>query len=523
MKEIGKIDDGFVTRLNSVSGQLDRLENSSQKSSAGISSIASDVSRVLEILSSSPALATSPNRGGGQLVASSAGSAIAETEHDPLKLSQKCQQLSPAQSQWSCDFLSGIEDAFSASGCICLYCGDEFDDDSTEWSIKGRHLVDEHRYGDCNLLISYDSEEVFYRHIQEFHECSNYLSNDFLDKHHQNGRERGFHRGLRSKDQHLTDDFHSIRSRRLGALFADKRWFEEMHTRPCGARATSSTEIVEESQSSRRPWQLELSAAIRDESCIVDGLMIASAVRLWSMSNHCAGGMKKPCYSLGDGVKVSRYEFDGRHSLACGASRLLDAYDRTEEPALDDGEELGKPFTTSISASKPLGNAEVAKEGNRINAWLRDILISSFTIKVIVYHTIGKDSIHSPNMNTWLETTLELWELDEAAKKKDGPDNYSDGALDSRGSAEIRNVTDHESARQIHMPQARHEERIHKNQESRVRCHCCPRSRTFSGYDALARHMNYVHLEMGPVSQQNDGGVAASASSSDLAIPESLR
>ena len=435
MREFGKIDNSFVTRLSPISSQLDRLESLSQTSEASMSSVASDVSRVLEILSSSPA--PSANRGTGQLVetdASSALSAIAKTKNNPSKLSQRCQQLFQAQNQWSCDFLPGIEDAFSASGSNCLYCGDKFDDDSTEWFIKGRHLVDEHRYGDCNLLISYDSEELFHRHIQEFHECSNYLSPDFLVKHHQYGRERGFHRGLRSKDQHLTDDFHSIRSRRLGALFADNRWFEEMHTQPCGARPTSSTNIVEKSQPAQRPWKLELSAAIRDENCIVDGLMIASGVRLWSISNHCAGDMKKPCYSLGNGIKVSRYEFDNRNGLAFGASSSLHPHDRTEEPAL--------------------GNAEVAKGRNRINAWLREVLISSTSMKVIVYHTIGKHSNHSPNMSTWLETTLGLWDLDEAAEKIDGPDNYSDGALDSRGSPEIRNVTDHECARQIHLPSA---------------------------------------------------------------------
>ena len=455
---------------------------------------------MLKILSSSPALGTSanPHKGGGQMVetdASSAGFAIVKTIYDPLKLSQRRQQLSPAQMEWSCDFLPGIEDAFSASGSICLYCGDEFDDNSTEWSIKGRHLVDEHRYGDCNLLVSYNSEEIFHRHIQEFHECSNFLSNDFLDKHHQNGRERGFHRGLKNNDQHLTDDFHGIRSRRLGALFADNRWFEEMHTDPGGARAMSSTKVVEESQPAQRPWELELSAAIRDESCIVDGLMIASAVRLWSISNHCAGGMKKPCYSLGDGVNVSRYEFDGRHGLSYGASRLLHAYDRTEEPALGDGETLGTTLATSISPSKPLGNAEVAKERNRINAWLREIFMSSSTIKVIVYHTIGKNSTHSPNMNIWLETALEFWELDEAATKLDGPDNYSDGALDSRGSPEIPNITDHESTRQIHMSQAQHEEMIPNKQKWRVRCYRCAIEKTFSGYDALTRHMNDVHSD----------------------------
>ena len=429
MGEFGRIDDSFVTHFNPISSQLDRLESSSQKSEASMSSIASDVSRVLEILSSRPASATSANRGDGQLVetdASSAGSAMAKTKYGPSKPSQRSQQFFQARAQWSCDFLPGIEDAFSASGRKCLYCGDKFDDDSTEWFNKGRHLVDEHRYGDCNLLISYDSEELFHRHIQEFHECSNYLSRDFLDKHHQNGRERGFHRGLRSKDQHLTDDFHSIRSRRLGALFADNRWFEEMHTQPCGATPTSSTKNIEKPQPAQRPSELELSAAIRDESCIVDGLMIASAVRLWSISNHCAGDMKKPCYSLGDGIKVSRYEFATRNGSAFGPSSFLHAHNRTDEPALR--------------------NAEVAKERNQINAWLREVLMSSTTINVIVYHTIGKDSIHSPNMNTWLESTLGLWDLDEAAKKIDGPDNYSDGALDSRGSPEIRNVTDHESA-----------------------------------------------------------------------------
>ena len=137
MDTIGKLDEKFVTNLNPVSDQLDRMEILTQQTGASISSIASGMSRTLELLSFNPALTTSvrSDDGGAQFVKTdfkSAGSALAKVKQNVQKLSQlprRRHQLSP---KWSCDFLSGIEGAFGEDGSVCLYCGDRFDQGATE-------------------------------------------------------------------------------------------------------------------------------------------------------------------------------------------------------------------------------------------------------------------------------------------------------------------------------------------------------------------------------------------------------
>lgn len=127
-------DESFVKRLDQVSSQLDRLKISSQKSGTSRSSLASNVSRILELIPSSPALASVtesedeiPHSYVGY--ASLPGSAIVKTKLDPVELVQR---PSRTPMEWCCDILPGIEAAFSANGSICLYCGDKVDQTLTE-------------------------------------------------------------------------------------------------------------------------------------------------------------------------------------------------------------------------------------------------------------------------------------------------------------------------------------------------------------------------------------------------------
>ncbi len=419
-------------------------------SNASISSLASDVSRILELVSSKPALAiiAKPDDGridssGGR--ASSAGFEIDKTKLNPRELSQRS---SKTQMEWSCDFLPGIEAAFSALGSFCLYCGDEFDElgqlqDSREWSLRGRHLVDEHRYGECNLLLAYDSEEKFAQHIQEFHQCSlgyiYHIANELLNKHCRLGRKMGFHRGLESKDQNLTDDFHSIRGRRWRALFDNNRRVKAMH-HSSSARFVSPRESAQDIQPVQLPSELDLCTAISEENCIVDGLMVASVFRPWSLFNIYGDDIRKPCHSLGDGIKVSRYEFDDRCDSLFEATSLLLTHNTNDKSGLGDA---GLPRTSSatpILPKGPLDGAEATKERSRINSWLQEILKSSSTTKIIMFHTMKEHTVHFSDMHTWLENVLKFWDLDEAATRVDEPGSFSDGAVDSRGSHEIPDV-----------------------------------------------------------------------------------
>ena len=447
-KRFLELDKSFAARMDPVSGQLDRLESSSRMSSASMSSLASNVSRILELVSSNPALAVSEashdedEKSKPDVAHASLGrNTFEKPKTDPRTLQR------PSLLEWSCDFLPGIEAAFSASGFSCLYCADEFDQDSAEWSLRARHLVDEHRYGECNLLLAYDSEEKFAKHIQEFHQCSlghvYHLYNELLDKHCRFGRQKGFHRGQESNDQNLTDDFHSIRSRRWEALFDNHRGLKAVSDHSRGAKFVLAPEIAQETQPVQQPWVMGFYNAISEEGCIVDGLMVASIFRPRSIFNPYGDNMKKPCYSLGDGIKVSRYEFDDRCVSFFAATRLLHTHDTNEKRGLGDGESLGKPSASSIVPEGCLDTAEITNQRNQINSWLLKILTVSTTTRIIVFHTMTH-GVNCLDMDTWLEKVLEFWETDEAATKVDEPDNSSDGAVDSRGSPEVRSVTNYE-------------------------------------------------------------------------------
>ncbi len=57
-----------------------------------------------------------------------------------------------------------------------------------------------------------------------------------------------------------------------------------------------------------------------------------------------------------------------------------------------------------------------------------------------MFHTMKEHTVHFSDKHTWLEKVLNFWDLDEAATRADEPGNFSDGAVDSRGSHEILDV-----------------------------------------------------------------------------------
>lgn len=122
-KSFASTNENFIAHLSPVSSQLDRLENSSQMSSASISSLASDVSRLLDLVSSNQALcAIAKSDDAGMLSGAehSARSVIAKTNLDPCKLPQP---PSKTQVESSCDFLPGSKPLFQQPVAIVSIAG----------------------------------------------------------------------------------------------------------------------------------------------------------------------------------------------------------------------------------------------------------------------------------------------------------------------------------------------------------------------------------------------------------------
>jgi len=89
---------------------------------------------------------------------------------------------------WACDAITGIDDAFSRDPVKgmsrCIYCRRVFVWEDLESPARlGRHLVDRHAFGKCNLNVAYKMWEELEDHLANFHSSTPGLKKDrFLRK-----------------------------------------------------------------------------------------------------------------------------------------------------------------------------------------------------------------------------------------------------------------------------------------------------------------------------------------------------
>jgi hypothetical protein len=125
--------------------QRNKLENDIENLSAKLSDMQSSISSIDSNLSNLP------------------------SHKRPRRLTNLEEQLS-----WSCDALSGIDDAFIhdpiKGHSECIFCGMLFVwDDAGSFVRQGRHVALQHDYGQCNLAIRYHSITHFNEHLESFH------------------------------------------------------------------------------------------------------------------------------------------------------------------------------------------------------------------------------------------------------------------------------------------------------------------------------------------------------------------
>lgn len=102
----------------------------------------------------------------------------------------------------TCNAISGIDDAFNND--TCLFCNETCEpSDSFE---RGRHLVEKHRYGQCNHDASYEEFEdaLFRDHIVQFHQVTSHTLLASLQDHFLRAK-APFRVGWR-RDQHSSGD-----------------------------------------------------------------------------------------------------------------------------------------------------------------------------------------------------------------------------------------------------------------------------------------------------------------------------
>jgi len=381
----GSISDNF----HPVSRSVSNLEAASQDSSDRISSIASDISRILEIISA----------GSNQ----SGGSDYEETRPSGSSWA--------GNTEWSCDSMPGIESAFTErkpdSMVQCLYCGISFGAISRDWCALGGHLVAFHNYGKCNFSMSYITESLFRKHMIDFHDVSTnceYRVHQLIKIHQSTSRTGRFHRGPESKAQAPCPvdeiaESSGIYRARLKALL--QCYEEEM---------TDSVMCQEEKV---RDIQLGLDndIACLQEEFVVAGHNINYDPRFCEI--NLEGGSRQECQD--ECIQDRRY------------------IDIDEDPykSLCDG---------LFQAKMPKGYGGLNRR-EEVNWWLFGVLRSSWTNRIILRDKIQLNNPPQPAMRDWLRVVIKHWEKDEAANGADELYEDSDGAVDSRDSLKPRCVS----------------------------------------------------------------------------------
>ncbi|KAK4446671.1 hypothetical protein QBC34DRAFT_147485 [Podospora aff. communis PSN243] len=97
--------------------------------------------------------------------------AVPESEKKPETLASPATFI--PSTVYSCDAISGIDDAmFDDAGgtSTCLFCGRSWIQEGVDFAfLLGQHLAQNHRFGDCNLNVSYLEWNDLEAHLISFH------------------------------------------------------------------------------------------------------------------------------------------------------------------------------------------------------------------------------------------------------------------------------------------------------------------------------------------------------------------
>ena len=394
--------------------KLDRLESSTVQSNTSISSIASDVSRILEMLSAAQeSSCKSDNAAVGDAKPGSkveapvlrAMKSKSEDEHDSRHV------------EWCCDALPGIEAAFETrfDGYGCCYCGSSLGVEEITWYDRGKHLVEVHNFGRCNLSFAYRTGDQFVQHMRDCHRM--FIRNDnFILQHERITGNSSLQRGWSSDTQALAPIDECAQTR--GVYMAQLKAIVEASktSNSMSPSIEPQTGII---QGDRRLWQLMWDVARLQEEFIVHGHDISSYYSGCESLEH--EFWKLDCFELATRSL-------GRPSLQTWRTDLM-----SYEPYFSDSYHMRLSVLAIASAGfspflsgAVLGNNRIRRR-HSINDWLYEILSQSWTTRIMVREMTGRGTFQ-------LRETLSHWYKDEAIVEPEWQCEESNGALDSRDS-----------------------------------------------------------------------------------------
>ncbi|KAE9379635.1 hypothetical protein N431DRAFT_478594 [Stipitochalara longipes BDJ] len=149
--QLRPLGSSIEDRFDQMSLDHSESQQSIQSLSQSISSIASQMSRLLEMAN------------------------LSDTSHEHSVQAKRSTSpdVPEPEDEWCCDAISGIDDGFDKIGnehYSCIYCPFVIlhigPDGSQE---KGRHLAEAHSFGSCNLMTTYQSWDDLAVHLYAFH------------------------------------------------------------------------------------------------------------------------------------------------------------------------------------------------------------------------------------------------------------------------------------------------------------------------------------------------------------------
>ena len=373
---LSRASQSFSGQLEEMSNKLDRVDARSRGSNASMSTLASQLSYLID------------------LVSASSGGSVKDT------LVKNVQQTGPSDVhigachfEWCCDTLPGIEDGFdepSTNEAVCKYCEELFDTRSTDWYIRGKHLADAHHFGQCNLLLSYPTSDQFKEHLAEFHRMSGHERPKFIDEHKRPTTIYQFHRGEESKGQRMMQideaaETEGIYHARMTTIL------KEIEDAFSNARVSTAPVL----DLTRLLWHLEREIACLQEEFIVSG--------------HTFEALEYPVELV-----IPSLDADSK-------SRMLSESNAVPE----------------YQMAVPKFKDEASKRGC-VNLWLYEILRRSSATKIVlrdIRKAVGPNDLGT---EAWIQDVLKYWTKDEAATGPDQIYVPSDGAVDSRDSLEAQ-------------------------------------------------------------------------------------
>ncbi|EPE30964.1 hypothetical protein GLAREA_03931 [Glarea lozoyensis ATCC 20868] len=319
---------------------------------------------------------------------------------------------------WSCDSVSGIEDAFVHH--VCIYCSSSFQH-ILSWKDRGRHLVQFHGFGCCNLAIQFSTWAEMEAHITGFHD-GNIIGDPVVRSKFLCPRRTAprFQRTI----EDTTEFVRTLEERSTAPLLLSAHFTTGMADLEILDKVLHMLDTCHSNGHQDYPILL-----VELKDLLLQGKFDSFVAPLWHIRYQMA--------PLVEDMIIQEIGMIRYHALASLPSRvrsrvgdilpvLLKAIEQSEF------ENHLLPFFVSVEWKTSV--SERFDNNNRVNNWLLDVLKYSSNTRTFVANHLGLNIANISEMLTWLSSVVHSWLDDDIGIEDCEPHKLSDEALDSRDS-----------------------------------------------------------------------------------------